>query len=112
MSLIMTIAASLAMTVPGAGPTPYTAPPPAAPTNGSEDEMELLFRLNDEIRTARAAGSIDGATAKQFELDSARLRRQIFRLGLQIGYRQHIRMRARINAVRARLAERIAAGGR
>ncbi|HEX8223504.1 MAG TPA: hypothetical protein VF605_06790 [Allosphingosinicella sp.] len=91
------------------GPEALTSPPA---TYGPEEDLgdtERLYRLQRDIGAARARGILDETEAKGFNLEIARIRRQIMRMGMQVGVRQRVRVRARIGAVRTRLDARLAA---
>jgi hypothetical protein len=91
------------------GAEALTSPPP--PYGAEEDlgDTEQLYRLQRDVRAARASGVLDETEARGFNLDIARIRRQIMRMGIQVGVRQRVRVRARIGAVRGRLNARLAA---
>jgi hypothetical protein len=88
-----------------------TSPPP--PYGAEEDlgDTERLYRLQRDVRAAREKGLLDEAEALAFDLEIARIRRQVMRMGIQVGVRQRVRVRARIGAVRQRLNLRLAGNG-
>ena len=105
MSLILFAAALLS-------PAPLAAAAPAAKqVDRSLGDQTRLSELEIRIRSAQDKGEIDRATALEFRRQIARLRRQLIRMGIQVGYRQKVRMRHRIDALEARIAARRAAPG-
>ena len=87
------------------------APRAAAAVDRSLSETDRLRELEIDIRSALRRGEIDSAAAGRFQLAAARIRRQMVRMGIQVGYRQRIRMRKRIDALRSRLAQIRVPGG-
>lgn len=113
MSLALIVAALLAQK-PGPGmvvPEAFTSPPPTYGREEGLSENERLYRLQRDVGAALAKGLLDEAEARAFNLEIARIRRQIVRMGMQVGVRQRVRVRARIDAVRARLAATLAGSG-
>ena len=107
MSLALILAAFLT-------PPPAAAPAPArasadGPVDRSLSDSDRLNELDLALRTAYAKGRIDRATATELHLGIARARRQMFRMGIQVGYRQRVRLRERIDGLYARLEQRRAA---
>ena len=84
---------------------PFTSPPP--PMSGREgigdDLREHLFRLHSDVVVAEARGEISRAEARDLSGRVDRIRRQMSRMGNIVGHRQRVRLRARIDAVRAHL---------
>jgi hypothetical protein len=112
MVLELILAASLS---PPAAAVPAGSPSLAGkPVDRSLSETDRLKELEIEIRTARDRGEIDDATAELFYFDVARIRRQMILIGMQIGYRQRVRLRERIDRLHARWEQRraISAAGR
>jgi hypothetical protein len=104
MSLILIAAALLSASAP-----PAVAPatlPKARAVDRSRSDQTRLAELEIAIRSAQEKGEIDRATALEFRRQVARLRRQLIRMGIQVGYRQRVRMRQRIDALEARIAAR------
>ena len=94
MSLAMILAAFLA------------AAPVDPPVNRSLSESDRLNELRIEVSSALDKGQIDQPTAAEFYYGIERVRRHMIRLGIQVGYRQRVRLRARIDGLYARWAER------
>lgn len=107
-ALIMAAALSLA---PDALPS-GVPPRPTPRIDRSKSDQDRLKELEIAIAAARARGEIDRAAAIDLRLAVARTRRQMIRMGLQVGYRQRVRLRQRIDGLYARLAARRTAGGR
>jgi hypothetical protein len=102
MSLVLLLAAALS-------PASAAAPAPARPAyrvDNSRSDQDRLNELRIAVRSALARGRIDRATAAEFQLAIERIRRQIIRNGIQVGYRQRLRVRARIDRLVARWEER------
>lgn len=87
-----------------AAPVPGAAAGPEAQVDRSLDDSKRLDELDIAIRAALARGQIDRASADGLHLGVARTRRQMFRMGMQVGYRQRVRLRQRIDALYTRLA--------
>lgn len=100
MSFALILAAALSQT-PAAAPAP-ARPRPAYRVDNSRSDQDRLNELRIEVSSALAKGRIDRATAAEFQVAIERIRRQIIRNGIQVGYRQRLRVRARID----RLSER------
>jgi hypothetical protein len=98
MSLVPIVAALLS-TAPAEG---LAAAYPAV--DRSISDSDRLKELEIDVRSAQAKGRIDRATAARFHVGIARVRRQMFRMGMQFGYRQKVRLRQRIDRLYARLA--------
>jgi hypothetical protein len=96
----------------GVTPPPAAGAPAASQyaVDRSLGETDRLRELDIAVRNAYAAGEIDSPTARDFRLGIARIRRQMILMGMQVGYRQRLRLRARIDRLYARLADRRAAG--
>jgi hypothetical protein len=88
-----------------------SAPVPGQPDRSLSDS-DRLSELDIAIRSARAGGEIDGVTAERLHLGVARARRQMFRMGMQVGYRQKVQLRERIDGLYERLAAHRTATGR
>ncbi|HEX8572334.1 MAG TPA: hypothetical protein VF759_06250 [Allosphingosinicella sp.] len=73
-----------------------------APVNRSLSDVDRLNELKIDVNAALAKGLVDRPTAAQFHFGIERIRRQMVRMGMQVGYRQRIRVRARIDALQAR----------
>ncbi|HEX8620538.1 MAG TPA: hypothetical protein VF718_01065 [Allosphingosinicella sp.] len=110
MSMALIVAALLVQRPEMVAPQALTSPPPPAGREEGLGDTERLYRLQRDVAAAQAQGRIDEAEAKDFNLAIARIRRQIIRMGIQVGVRQRQRVRARIDGVRARLDARLAAG--
>jgi hypothetical protein len=80
--------------------------PPAYPVDRSLSDNDRLRELDIAVRKAYARGEIDGPAAREFRLGIARIRRQMILMGMQVGYRQRVRLRERIDRLYARLDER------
>jgi hypothetical protein len=72
----------------------------------SLSEADRLNELRIDVDAALKKGEIDRATAVRFLYGIERIRRQMIRMGIQVGYRQRVRLRARIDALYERWAER------
>ena len=101
MSLALFLVALLAP-APAAG----SLAPAAAQVDRSLSETDRLRELEIAIRAAHARGEIDRATADGLHLGVARTRRKMVLMGMQVGYRQRVRLRERIDGLYARLAQR------
>jgi hypothetical protein len=111
MSLALITAMLLAPMPPMSSEPFTTAPPPAYGPAGVGDEVrEHLYRLYRDVALAQARGEISPAAARDLSLRVERIRRQMVRMGNVVGYRQRVRLRARIDAVRSRLPESLAPG--
>jgi hypothetical protein len=99
MPLALILAATLAA-APTAAPAPARS---AYEVNRSLSDSDRLRELDIEVGKAYANGQIDGATAKEFRIGIARIRRQMILMGIQVGYRQRVRLRGRIDRLYARL---------
>lgn len=77
-----------------------------APPDRSLSDSDRLRDIEIAIRAARAGGEIDEAAARELQLGVARTRRQMIRMGMQVGYRQRVRIRQRIDGLQARLEAR------
>jgi hypothetical protein len=94
-------------------PTPAAVGAPApAQVDRSLSETDRLRELEIAIRTAQARGEIDRATADGLHLGVARTRRKMVLMGMQVGYRQRVRLRARIDGLYERLEARRTPTGR
>lgn len=86
---------------------PFTSPPP--PTIGrvgvGGDLQAHFSELHRDVAVAEAGGEISADSARSLNLSVERIRRQMARMGNVVGSRQRARLRARIDAVRAQLAE-------
>ena len=86
---------------------PFTSPPP--PVSGrvgvGDDLREHLYRLYSDVLSAEARGEISPGAARELSVRVDRIRRQMTRMGNVVGHRQRVRMRARIDALRAQLVE-------
>ena len=105
MSLALILAALLSPSpIPAAASAPNTAPSAAdRPVDRSLSDQARLTELQVAVRSAQSKGEIDRATAGEFYLGIERIRRKLIIMGIQVGYRQRIRVRARIDALEARL---------
>ncbi|HEX8262848.1 MAG TPA: hypothetical protein VF547_08240 [Allosphingosinicella sp.] len=91
-----------------------SAAPAAAPADArspyrvdrSLSDADRLSELRIDVTSAYDGGRIDRATATEFYLAIERIRRQMIRMGIQVGYRQRVRLRARIDGLYARWAKR------
>jgi hypothetical protein len=97
--------------------SPLAAAAPAAPAPLAEKgvdrslgETDRLKELEIDIRSAQERGEIDKPAAERFYLELARIRRQMILMGMQVGYRQRIRLRQRIDRLYARWEQRRAIG--
>ena len=82
-------------------------PPPVSARDGVGDDIrEQLYRLHSDVLSAEARGEISPAAAKGLSARVDRIRRQIVRMGNVVGQRQRVRLRARIEALRAELDSR------
>ena len=99
MSLSLILAALLS-----SGTTAGAGTPAPTQVDRSLSDSDRLRELEIAIRAASARGEIDGAAADKLHLGIARARRQMIRMGIQVGYRQRVRLRARIDGLYARLA--------
>jgi hypothetical protein len=107
MSLALILAAALA---PGPAMTPAVVPAqPVYQVDRSLGDSDRLNALDRAVRSAYAGGRIDRATATELHLGIGRTRRQMFRMGMQVGYRQRVRLRERIDRLYERLEQRQAA---
>lgn len=86
---------------------PFTSPPPPVSGRlGAGDDVEAhLHRLHLDLVSARASGAISPAEANDLSIRVDRIRRQMFRMGNVVGHRQRVRLRARIEALRAELMQ-------
>jgi len=108
MLVTMILAAALA-----AGPAESSSRRPARPpVDRSLSESDRLRELEIAVRAAQARGEIDRAEATELRLGAARARRQMVRMGIQVGYRQRVRLRERIDRLYARLEARRASSAR
>jgi hypothetical protein len=112
MSLSQIVAALLVQAPEMVAPQTLTAPPPAYGRQEGASETERLYRLQRDVWTARAEGLLDEAETRELNFAIARIRRQMILMGMQVGVRQRLRIRARVDAVRAQLDARLAAKGR
>lgn len=101
MSMTLILAAMLA-----SAPAAATGAPAAAQVDRSLTETDRLRELEIAIRAAHARGEIDRATADGLHLGVARTRRKMVLMGMQVGYRQRVRLRERIDGLYARLEAR------
>jgi hypothetical protein len=106
MSLALSFAACLSpLPIPVATQALNYPPPPAyGRVDRSLSDQSRLTELQIEVRSAYEKGEIDRAAASRLYVGIARVRRQILVMGIQVGYRQRVRLRARIDALDARLA--------
>jgi hypothetical protein len=74
------------------------------PVDRSLSDSDRLTELRIEVDSALAKGEIDRPIAAQLYLGIERTKRQMFRMGMQFGYRQKVRLRERIDRLYARLA--------
>jgi hypothetical protein len=85
---------------------PFTSPPP--PTSGrtgvGDDVRDHLYLLHRDLVSAQTSGEISPTAARTLNLGVERIRRQMSRMGNVVGHRQRVRLRARIDALRAQLA--------
>ena len=107
MALTLILAALLS-----SGTAPAAGTPAPARVDRSLSESDRLRELEIAIRAAQARGEIDRAAADSLYLGVARARRQMVRMGIQVGYRQRVRLRERIDGLYARLAARRTSDGR
>lgn len=106
MSLALVLAAMLSLAPAAGAATP-------APVDRSLSETDRLRELEIAIRTAHARGEIDSAAADGLNLGIARTRRKMALMGMQVGYRQRVRLRERIDRLYAQLdSRRASAEGR
>lgn len=108
----MTMAMIAALLFAAAPAGPAAQAPAGLTVNRSLSDSDRLRELEIAVRDARARGEISPATAVELHLGVARARRQMTRMGIQVGYRQKVRLRARIDALHARLAQRQSFAGR
>jgi hypothetical protein len=106
MSMALILAASLSAASPAEPPMPRAK----APVNRSLSDSDRLRELEIDVASAHERGQIDAATAEQFYVGIARVRRHMFRMGMQFGYRQKVRLRERIDGLYTRLEQRRARG--
>jgi hypothetical protein len=89
---------------------PFVSPPP--PISGrdgvGDDVREHLYRLYRDVASAQASGEISSSAARDLQVRVERIRRQMARMGNIVGHRQRVRLRARIDAVRAQLVDSMA----
>jgi hypothetical protein len=78
---------------------------PAPAVDRSLSDVDRLTELRIDVDSALRAGQIDPPTAAQLYLGIERTKRQMFRMGMQFGYRQRVRLRERIDRLYARLAQ-------
>ena len=97
MALTLILAALLS-----AAPAAGAAAP--APVDRSLSEADRLRELEIAVRAAHARGEIDRASADSLHLGIARTRRKMVLMGMQVGYRQRVQLRQRIDGLYARLA--------
>jgi len=102
MPLALILAAVLAPAAPAAVPRAG----PVYPVDRSLSDSDRLRELDIAVRRAFAQGEIDAPTAQDFRLAIARVRRQMVRMGIQVGYRQRVRLRGRIDSLYSRLEHR------
>jgi hypothetical protein len=69
-------------------------------------DSDRLRELDIAARKAYARGEIDSPTVREIHLGIARIRRQMMLMGIQVSYRQRLRLRGRIDRLYARLADR------
>lgn len=82
-------------------------PPPIAGREGVGDDLrEHLYRLYSDVISAEARGEISPAAARTLSARVDRIRRQMSRMGNVVGQRQRVRLRAKIDALRAELESR------
>jgi hypothetical protein len=104
MSLALILAAFLS---PGPAMTPVEAPTqPVYQVDRSLGDSDRLNELEIAVRSAYRKRLIDRATASQLFFGIERIRRKMFLMGMQVGYRQRVRLRERIDGLYARFAER------
>jgi hypothetical protein len=86
---------------------PFTSPPPpVSAREGVGDDLRLhLYRLYSDVVSAEARGEISPAEARALSVRVDRIRRQMSRMGNIVGHRQRVRLRARIDALRADFLE-------
>jgi hypothetical protein len=101
----MPLALMLMAFLSSATPAQGHASPQAAIDRGLS-ENDRLRELDIAVRKAYAKGEIDGPSAQELRLGIARIRRQMILMGMQVGYRQRVRLRERIDRLYARLAGR------
>jgi hypothetical protein len=112
MSLALILAALLSPSPAPAAAAVLNATPSSAyrPVDRSLSDQGRLTELQIAVRSAYLKGEIDRATATEFYLGIERIRRRLIVMGIQVGYRQRVRVRERIEALEARLeASRIRA---
>ena len=102
MALTLILAAFLS-SVPTAA---AEARPTADAIDRSKSDSDRLTDLYIDVQSAHRNGEIDNATAREFYLGIGRIRRQLIVMGIQVGYRQRVRMRARIDRLHARFEQR------
>jgi hypothetical protein len=106
MSLALILAAMLS-SAPADGVR--SAPPRV---DRSLSDSYRLRELEIAVRQARARGEIDRAAATELQLGIARTRRAMVVMGTQVGFRQRVRLRQRIDRLYERLDARRTSGGR
>ena len=86
---------------------PFTSPPPpiAGREGVGDDVREHLYLLYRDVASAEASGEISPSEARTLNVGVERIRRQMFRMGNVVGHRQRVRLRQRIDALRARLVD-------
>ena len=99
MSLTLLVAALLSPASAAAAPAEYRV-------DRSLSDTDRLRELEIAIRAAHARGEIDTATADGLHLGVARTRRKMVLMGMQVGYRQRVRLRERIDRLSAQLESR------
>ncbi|MEA3065000.1 MAG: hypothetical protein QOJ27_1446, partial [Sphingomonadales bacterium] len=102
----MPLALMLAALLSPAPPAAAVRTPPLRPVDRSLSDNDRLRELDIAVGRAYAKGEIDGPAAREFRLGIARIRRQMILMGMQVGYRQRVRLRERIDRLYARLADR------
>lgn len=92
---------------------PFTSPPPpsAGRSGVGQDVQWNFYQLHRDLIAAEAGGEISADSARDLRVSVERIRRQMIRMGDVVGIRQRHRLQARIDAVRARLAQSRVSGG-
>lgn|GEM_PF-5457253 len=108
MSLALMLAAFRSPSPPPAVPRTQ----PVFPVDRGMSDSDRLRELDIAVRKAYARGEIDSPTAQEFHVGIARIRRQMVVMGIQVSYRQKLRLRGRIDRVHAAGGSQSGEGGR
>ena len=107
MSIALMTALLLAPLPQSMASEPFVSPPP--PISGrdgvGDDIRAHLYRLGLEVAMAEARGELNSAEARRLNGGVERIRRQMVRMGNVVGHRQRVRLRARIDALRAQFMD-------